>query len=150
MNTLFEDLEERKNSCKTIGDWKQFAEHLIELATELNHELLATQAAVLDNFGNEILEKIESQAEEIMEENFPLDISAYLFGYQNENIVATSQKSATELFKEGREVWLLNADNTEKLATSENDIENHRGMFGITLRELERIAKESDSNSERE
>lgn len=149
MKTYFEELEERKNKCKTIADWKALAEELSEEAYLANNEVLATHAIILEKYGRDVLNEIEAETEILLENAIPLNIAAFLFGYQKEEMCPVSQAIALEAFEDGREVWLLNPDNTEELATSTDVIETHEGMFGVTFAELERIAKESEQNSER-
>lgn len=150
MKTYFEELEEKKNKCKTIGDWKAFAEELMEELISSNDYNLAMQAIIKEEYGTNILEQIEEKTEELMENSLPLNIAAFLFGYQKEEICVISQKIATDLYEDGREIWLLNENNTEKLAFEIEQIKNHQGMFGITFAELDKIAKETPNNQERE
>ena len=53
-----------------------------------------------------------------------------------------SKSGAKAMFESGDEIWLLNSDNTKVLATSVEDIMNHDGMFGITDKEIGKIADE--------
>lgn len=150
MKTYFEELEEKKSQCKTIGDWKEFSEELMEDLILSNDYNLAMQAIIKEKYGTNILEQIEEKTEELMENSLPLNTAAFLFGYQKEEICVISQTVALDMFNEGREIWLLNNDNTENLAIEEKQIINHPGMFGITFTEIEKISKDFSDKQERE
>ncbi len=57
------------------------------------------------------------------------------FGYTWDGMLPLSTEKALELFANDQNVYLLHEDNTESLAVSVEDIEQHRGMYGIETEE---------------
>ena len=57
------------------------------------------------------------------------------FGYTWDGMLPLSTGKALELFANDQNVYLLHEDNTESLAVSIEDIEQHRGMYGIEKEE---------------
>lgn len=53
------------------------------------------------------------------------------FGYTWDGMLPLSTEKAVELFNDNQSVYLLYEDNTESLADSVEDIEQHRGMCGV-------------------
>jgi len=57
------------------------------------------------------------------------------FGYTWDGMLPLSIEKALELFANDQNVYLLHEDNSESLAVSVEDIEQHRGMYGIEAAE---------------
>ena len=57
------------------------------------------------------------------------------FGYTWDGMLPLSTEKALELFANDQNVYLLHEDNSESLAVSVEDIEQHRGMYGIEAAE---------------
>ncbi len=63
------------------------------------------------------------------------------FGYTWDGMLPLSTEKALELFENDQSVYLLHGDNTESLAVSVEDIEQHRGMCGIETEEWSKFCE---------
>lgn len=150
MKTYFDELEDRRSACKTLEDWKSFATWLANELYSRNSNQLAMQEAILNTYGQKELDKLCEMAAEIEENYLPIEMAMHAFGYVNDEMMPIPVERAIHYFEEGREVYLLSSNNTERLATTETDIQKHNGFFGISMPELERIARENPHDMEKD
>ena len=136
----FDEIEKKRSECNTIHDYAEFVDFLINELYQQNLLACAMEEAIVRTFGVEALDKITNLAIELSDTQIPMQLEMNEFGYTKEGIRPIPMEFAIKNFNEGRKVLLLNADNTEKEATSLNEIETHKGMFGISQEELAKIA----------
>ncbi len=72
------------------------------------------------------------------------------FGYTCDGMLPLSTEKALELFANEQNVYLLHEDNTQSLAVSVQDIEQHRGMYGIKTEDWSRFLKINEHYKELE
>lgn len=143
MKTYYEQVEERKTACQTKEDWQEFAEWLVGEVYEKNASSLYMEEAILEIYGQTGLDKLTDLAIELEDKYLPAEISMHMFGYKNEQMMPVTKEKAIELLDDGREVFMLFSDNTERPISHEAQIANHSGLFGVTYEELERIARDN-------
>lgn len=142
MKTYFDEVNDRKNACQTIEDWQKFAEWLIDEIYERNSSDLSMQEAILTKYGEKGLDELMEIAADIEKKYLPAEMTMHAFGYRKDSMCPISNELALKYLEDGREVYLLFNDNTEKMIANTREIENHNGLFGITYDELERVAKD--------
>lgn len=142
MKTYFDEVNDRKNACQTVEDWQKFAEWLIDEIYERNSSDLSMQEAILTKYGEKGLDELMEIAADIEKKYLPAEMTMHAFGYRKDSMCPISNELALKYLEDGREVYLLFNNNTEKMIANPREIENHNGLFGITYTELERIAKD--------
>lgn len=145
METYYDILLNKQMKCKTLEDWKDFAEWLISEVYVKNASALSMEAAILEKYGQKALEELVDIALELEEKYTPAEIVVRNYGYTKDNMIPISDEKAYTLLEDGREVYLLHNDNTETMISHPIQIKNHNGPFGITTAELERIAKDYEA-----
>lgn len=140
------EIREAALKDNTVDSWKIAFEQLAFNNETLSSMLFAFQKAAIDQLGEQGYSELELKAQSFVKDAATIkEVEQSLlksFGFTDEAMNPVSKSSAKAMFESGDEIWLLNSDNTKELATSVKDIMNHDGMFGITDKEIGKMADE--------
>ena len=138
--SYFDEIEIKREGCKTIHEYSEFTDWLINELYQQNLLACAMEEAIVRTYGLEALDKITNLAMELSDTQIPMQLEMNEFGYLKDGVRPIPMEFAIKNFNGGNKVLLLFPDNTEKEATNIEEIQTHKGMFGISQEELAKIA----------
>ena len=140
------EIREAALKDNSVDSWKLAFEQLALDNNTLSSMLFAFQKAAVDQLGEKGYSDLELKAQSLVKDAVTIkEVEQSIlnnFGFTDKSMNPVSKNSAKTMFESGDEIWLLNSDNTKELATSVKDIMNHDGMFGITDKEIGKMADE--------
>ena len=148
MKTLMTQIMEMEAECKTLDDWKGFANYLLAKVCELNNSSLSVQEAIIAEFGESKYEDIIMSALELENKYLPSELAMHAYGYKNDKMCPITQEKARNLFENNTPIYLLYSDGTEKKVEKQGALESHEGLFGVLYDDLKDVRKKETNTSQ--
>lgn len=153
MKSFEERINEKRNACATIEDWKEAYEWLAQEAYDINDNLISMEKAVVEKYGEKALDEIIAMMSGGHEEDFDLSPAMkemLAYGYKKLEMMPMEKEDAISFYQKGCQVYLLNQDNTEKKAANETEISTFVGLVGVPVTDLAQlVAKQGGFSTEK-
>ncbi len=148
--TTEERAEQLLEECQTPEQWREAYEWLLSQYDEALGMYFHLEEAIVEKYGVEAFEQLQARAavtftaEESAEKQAASDAQIIRdFGYTKEGMIMLTEESARNLLEQGKKVYLLYSNDTEKEVTDPAQLDGcEDALIATSQEEMEKVADE--------